>query len=133
MRLFFNLHETFNMSLDKAKKFQKMVRGDHVNVQESFENETIKQIRSIELESLKQQIFVNAFSLITDDVLKGKCLDISTHYRLFKDDESHFKIDDLSDDEKDKLKKCINECIQQECNVIIKEKEFIPTGMYTIY
>lgn len=133
MRLFFNLHETFNMSLDKAKKFQKMVRGDHVNVQESFENETIKQIRSIELESLKQQIFVNAFSLITDDVLKGKCLDISTHYRLFKDDESHFKIDDLSDDEKDKFKKCINECIQQECNVIIKEKESIPTGMYTIY
>jgi len=115
----------------KMKKFEKMIRGDHVPEQKSYDKqETINEISFNELEALKQRIFVNSLSHIKDDVLRKKCSDITAHYRLFKDDESHFKIKELSDDEKDKFDKCIGECIQKECVLITKEKESIPTGTH---
>jgi len=109
-----------------------MIRGDHVPEQKSYEKETTNEIKLNELEALKQRIFVNSLSHIEDDVLRKKCSDITTHYRLFKDDESHYKVKELSDDDKDKLDKCIGECIQKECALIINEKESIPTGMQVI-
>jgi len=111
------------------KKFEKMVRGSPEAKGESFEKETIDAIRLIKLEHLKQRVFVNTLNHIEDDVLREKCSDITAHYRLFKDDETHYTAPELSDDEKDKLKKYINECILKECFGIINEKECIPRGM----
>lgn len=113
----------------KLKKFEKMVRGNPEAKEESFERETINAIRFIELERLKQGVFVNALNHIEDDVLREKCSDITAHYRLFKDDETHYTAPELTEDEKDKLKKCIDECILKECFGIIDEKECIPRGM----
>lgn len=114
----------------KMKKFEKMIRGNPVPEQKSYEKqETINEIRLNELEALKQHIFVNSLSHIKDDDLRKKCSDISTHYRLFKDDESHYKIKKFSDDEKVKFDKCIEECIQKECAFIINEKESIPADL----
>lgn len=114
----------------KMKKFEKMIRGNPVPEQKSYEKqETINEIRFNELEALKQRIFVNSLSHIKDDDLRKKCSDISTHYRIFKDDESHYKIKEFSDDERYKFDKCIEECVQKECALIINEKESIPAGM----
>lgn len=113
----------------KSNKFEKMIRGDLVSEQVSNKKEMIDVIRLNELEDLKQRIFVNSLSHINDDVIRGKCLDIITHYRLFKNDESFYKVKELSDDEKKKLDKCIGVCIQKECAGIIKERESIPSGM----
>lgn len=116
----------------KIKRFEKMIRGDPACKQESYENETVNKIKLNELEHYKQRIFVNSLNHIKNDTLKEKCLNITTHYRQFKNDESYFIVDELSDDEKDKLKSCIGECIQKECTTIIDQKEFIPTGMLVI-
>lgn len=114
----------------KMKKFEKMIRGDHVPEQKSHEKQvTTNEIRFNELEAVKQRIFVNSLSHIKDDELRKKCLDITTHYRLFKDDESHFKVKELSDDDKIKFNKCIEECIQKECALITNEKESIPADL----
>lgn len=113
----------------KVKKFEKLIRGNYYNEQKFYEKETVDTVRFNELESLKQRIFVNSLSHIKDDMLKAKCSNITTHYRLFKNDESHLIVEELSYDEKDKLKKCVGECIQKECAVIINEKESIPKGM----
>lgn len=112
----------------KIKKFEKMIRGGPVNEQESHEKETINKIRLNELEYLKQRIFVNSLNHVQDDVLREKCLNIINHYRLFKDNESYFKVMELSVDEKDKLDKCIRNCIEKECTDIINEKESIAPG-----
>lgn len=112
----------------KSKKFEKMIRGDLVSEQVSNTKEIIDVIRLNELEDLKQRIFVNSLSHINDDVIKGKCLDIITHYRLFKNDESLYKVEELSDDEKKNVNECIGVCIQKECSGIIKERESIPSG-----
>lgn len=113
----------------KAKKFGKMIRGVPVSEQESFEKETINEIRFNELEYLKQYIFVNSLNHIKHDVLREKCSDITTHYRLFKNDESHYEIKELSINEKDIFEKCVGDCIKKECNDIIIEKESIAAGM----
>lgn len=114
------------------KKYEKMVRGGPVAEQKSYENETTNEIRFTELEALKLRIFVNSLSHIQDDPLREKCLDITTHYRMFKDDEAHYKVKELSRDDKDKFEKCIGECIQKECALINNEKESIPSGMNVI-
>ncbi|XP_025204932.1 uncharacterized protein LOC112601493 [Melanaphis sacchari] len=117
------------MSL-KMKKFEKMIRGDHVPEQKSYDKqETINEIKFNELEALKQRIFVNSLNHIEDDVLRKKCSDITTHYRLFKDDESHYKIKEFSDGEKDKFDKCIEDCIKKECALITKEKDSVPADL----
>ncbi|CAI6365327.1 unnamed protein product [Macrosiphum euphorbiae] len=114
----------------KMKKFEKMIRGDQVPEQKSYEKEEItEKIRFNELEFLKQRIFVNSLSHIEDDELRKKCSDITTHYRLFKDEESHYKVNELSDDDKIKLDKCIEECIHNECALITNEKESIPADL----
>lgn len=113
----------------KIKKFQKMIRGDP-SQQFFSKNETIEQVKSIELENLKLRIFLNSFDHIEDEILKEKCLDFIAHYHMFINDESHFKVNNLSDDEKIKFRKCIDMCIQKECAVIINEKELIYSGMY---
>lgn len=113
----------------KFKKFEKMVRSNPVGEQETYEKETTDQIKLAELEYLQQRIFVNSFNHIDDDVLREKCSDISAHYRLFKDDETHCIAPELSDNEKNKFKSCINDCINMECASIINEKECIPPGM----
>lgn len=114
---------------NKIKKFEKMIRGNPICQQESYEKEILYKIKFNELEHYKQQIFVNSFNHIKNDDLKEKCLNITTHYRQFNCDESYFIVTELSDEEKDKLKDCISECIQEECTKIIHQKEFIPTGM----
>lgn len=113
----------------KSNKFEKMIRGDPVGKGVSFKTEIIDLIKFNELEDLKQRIFVNSLNHISDDVLKGKCQDIITHYRIFKNDELFYKVKELSDDEKKKLENCIGECIQKECAGIIKQKNSIPSGM----
>lgn len=114
----------------KIKKFEKMIRGDQVPEQKSYEKEeTTNEIRLSELEALKQRIFVNSMCHIKDDELRKKCTDITTHYRLFKNEESHYKVKELSSDEKIKFEKYIEECIKKECALITSEKECIPTGM----
>lgn len=115
------------MSL-RIKNFEKMVRGD-VERHDKPEEETINEIKFCELKYLKQQIIVNSLSHISDDVLLQKCADISAHYRLFKDDESCYIVQELFDDEKNVLKRSMSECIEKECARILKEKESIPTGM----
>lgn len=117
----------------RIKKYEKMIRGDHVCEQDSYEKETMDKIRFNELEHYKQRIFVNSLNHLKKGTLKEKCLDITTHYRLFKNDESHYVVSELSDDEKVELKNCIVECIQKECTGIIDQKEFIPTGMHCYY
>lgn len=112
----------------KVKKFEKMIRGVPVVDQESHEKETINKIKFNEIKYLKQQIFVNSLNHIHDDVLREKCLNITYHYRLFKKDESYFKIMELSVSEKEKFEKCIRNCIEKECIGIINEKESIATG-----
>jgi len=112
----------------KLNKFEKMIRGNQVQ-QESYEKETINEIKCNELDYLKQRIFVNSLNHINDDELRIKCLDITTHYKLFKDNETHYAVEELLDHEKDKLDKNINEFIQKECIGIISEKESIPSGM----
>lgn len=124
----FYTHITDSMAL-KLKKFEKMVRGNPIGKQESYEKETVEHIKLTELEHLQQHIFVNSFNHIDDDVLREKCSDISAHYRLFKDDETHYTAPELSNDEKNKFKSCINNCINIECATIINEKECISTGM----
>lgn len=114
----------------KVKKFEKMIRGNTGFIQESHEKETINEIRINELKYLKQRIYVNSINHIQDDVLREKCSNITNHYRLFKNDESCFKIVELSDTEKDKFEKCIRNCIEKECTDIINEKESIPTGWF---
>lgn len=114
----------------KVKKFEKMIRGDPVSEQVSYKKQIIDVIKFNELEDLKQCIFVSSLRHINDDVLREKCQDIITHYRLFKNDESHYQVKELSDDEKATVKKCIGICIQKECARIIREKESIPSGTY---
>ncbi|VVC33119.1 Hypothetical protein CINCED_3A011708 [Cinara cedri] len=116
----------------KVKKFEKMIRGDPVSEQVSYKKQIIDVIKFNELEDLKQCIFVNSLSYISDDVLREKCQDIITHYRLFKDDESHYQVKELSDDEKAKVEKCIGVCIQKECARIIREKESIPSDLFKL-
>jgi len=117
----------------KIKKFEKMIRGDQVPEQKSYDKEeTTNEIQSNELGALKQRIFVNSLCHIKDDELRKKCSDITTHYRLFKNEESHYKVKELSADEKIKFEKCIEECIQKECDLITYEKESIPAGMKVI-
>lgn len=116
----------------KVKKFEKMIRvKTSVSEQESYNEETINEIRFSELECLKHGIFVNSLRHIENDVLRTKCLDIITHYGLFKNDETHYKINELCDEEKKQFKKCIAMCIRKECTQIINEKESIPTGKST--
>lgn len=112
----------------KVKKFEKMIRGVTFVDQESHEKETIDKIRFNEIKYLKQQIFINSLKHIQDDVLREKCSNITHHYRLFKNDESYFKIMELSVNEKDKFEKFIRNCIEKECNDIINEKESIASG-----
>lgn len=117
----------------KLKKFEKMIRGGQIPEQKSYDKgEVINEIRFNELQALKQRIFVNSLSHIEDDELRKKCSDITTHYRLFKDEESHYKVKELSDDDKIKFNKCIEECIRKECALITNEKESIPAGMQVI-
>ncbi|KAL5242110.1 hypothetical protein ACI65C_009520 [Semiaphis heraclei] len=107
-----------------------MIRGDQVPEQKSYEKEeTTNEIRLSELEALKQRIFVNSMCHIKDDELRKKCTDITTHYRLFKNEESHYKVKELSSDEKIKFEKYIEECIKKECALITSEKECIPTDL----
>lgn len=113
----------------RANIFEKMIRGNTVINEKSYEKETIDMVRFNELKGLKQRIFVNSLSHIKDNVLREKCSNITTHYRLFKNDESHFIVEELSNNEKDEINKCIEECIQTECSKIINEKESIPKGM----
>lgn len=113
----------------RFNEFESMIHSNPATHQESYEKEIIGTIKLNESERLKQYIFVNSLSRIEDDVLNRKCSDIITHYRIFNSDESYFKVEELSDEEKDKLKKCIGECIQKECARIIKEKKSIPAGM----
>lgn len=113
----------------KIKKFENIVRGNtFVSEQESYKEEAINYIKFSELKHFKHCIFVNSFSHIEDGVLKEKCLDIITHYRLFKNDETLHKVNELFDEEKKQLKECFYICIQNECIKIINEKESIPTG-----
>lgn len=106
-----------------------MIRREPAAELESLEKVTMDAIRTAELESKKQRIFVNSLSRIEDKTLREKCSDIVAHYRLFKNDESHFVADELSADEKEKLKKCIDDCVREECAGIIDEKKSIPAGM----
>jgi len=113
----------------KIKKFEKMIRGDPICEQVSYEKEVVDKIILNELEHYKQQIFVNSLNHLKNNALKEKCLDIITHYRLFKNDESRFVVGELSTTEKFELKNCIGECIQKECTSIIDQKEFIPKDL----
>lgn len=116
----------------RLNKFEKMIRSNPASQQESYENEIFNIIRISELQRLKQRIIINSLSHIEDNVLNEKCSDITTHYRMFKSNESCIQVKELSGDEKDKLKKCIDECIRKECAGIIKDKELIPSGMIII-
>ncbi|XP_022179853.1 uncharacterized protein LOC111040298 [Myzus persicae] len=113
----------------KLKKFEKMIRGVQVPEQKYNTEEVTNEIRFNELEALKLRIFVNSLSHIKDDELRKKCSDITAHYRLFKDEESHYKVKELTDDDKIKFNKCIEECIQKECALINNEKESIPADL----
>lgn len=109
----------------KIKEIEEMIRGNS-NISEQEKEEAISDIKFSELKHIKHCIFVNSFSHIDNRLLKEKCLDIITHYRLFKNDETHYKVHELFDDEKKQFKECMCVCIQNECTKIINERDCIP-------
>ncbi|XP_050532454.1 uncharacterized protein LOC126900640 isoform X2 [Daktulosphaira vitifoliae] len=112
---------------NNSKKFQMMVRGNSaVSGQGIYEKDVVDLIKSIELTKYKHQIFLNSLDRIEDKNLKEKCNDLKTHYRLFKNDESYIQVSELSHQEKEQLNGCIEQCLDQECAIIIGEKESIP-------
>jgi hypothetical protein len=116
----------------KIKKYEKMIRVNPVDDKNTNIKETINVIRLHELEYLKHLIIVNSLRHIEDPELKNKCNRLTIHWRLFKNNESVFPFAEMSNIEKDKFKKCIEDCINKESSEIIKEKNSIPAGTFHI-